>query len=123
MKNLTIENTRALLQNPSVQNTRNTVSVQVERPGQTPSVGRVNGNISFSESQKTFEGFLKTKIDEVNQLQKDADTAAQALASGKETNIHEVMIKLEKAEMATKMLTRVRNKFLKAYKEVMNMQV
>ena len=42
---------------------------------------------------------------------------------GENTNIHQVMISLEKARMSMELVVQVRNKVLEAYQNVMQMQV
>ena len=71
----------------------------------------------------SFGEILKTSLNEVNQLQKDADQAIQELAAGNEKDIHQTMIALEKAEISFQFMMQVRNKIIAAYQEVMRMQV
>jgi flagellar hook-basal body complex protein FliE len=71
----------------------------------------------------SFGDTLEQAIGKVNDLQKTADTKMQALATGDETNISEVMIAAEKADIALKLMMSVRNKVIDAYQEVMKMQV
>jgi flagellar hook-basal body complex protein FliE len=47
----------------------------------------------------------------------------QKVASGESTNISEVMIAAERADIALKLMMSVRNKVIDAYQEVMKMQV
>lgn len=70
----------------------------------------------------SFADQLKTRVDEVNQLQVDADKAMSEGAVGGASDIHETMIQLEKAELGLRYLTKFRNKALEAYNEVMRMQ-
>lgn len=70
-----------------------------------------------------FNEVLKKAISEVSGLEKEADEAVQDLISGGETNIHEAMIALQKADISFKVLMEVRDKIISAYKEVMRMQV
>ncbi len=72
---------------------------------------------------KSFADTLKDAVGTVNQLQKDSDKQAQMLATGKTTNIPEVMMAAEKADIAVRMMVQVRNKIIDAYNEVMKMQV
>ena len=71
----------------------------------------------------SFADSLKSAINEVNELQKVSDSKMQALATGENKNIPEVMLAVEKADIALKMLVQVRNKVIDAYQEVMKMQV
>ena len=74
-------------------------------------------------SQKNFADTLKEAVGTVNALHIDADTKAQALATGKSTDIPEVMMAAEKADIALRMMVQVRNKVIEAYQDVMKMQV
>lgn len=70
-----------------------------------------------------FGETLQSAIDEVNTLQKTADFKMQELATGKSNNIPDVMIAVEKADIAMKLMMSVRNKMIEAYQEVMKMQL
>ena len=74
-------------------------------------------------SDKSFADTLKEAVDNVNALQKQADVKMQELATGKTSNIPEVMMAAEKADIALRMMVQVRNKVIEAYQEVMKMQV
>jgi flagellar hook-basal body complex protein FliE len=50
----------------------------------------------------------------------DAQAARSALGEG---NLHETALALEKADVAMRVATRVRNKLVEAYQEVMRMSV
>ena len=79
--------------------------------------------ITRTDTKQTFSELLADQIMDVNNLQREADTAVQKLVSGKSKNIHETMLAVEKAEIAFKTMNQVRNKVIEAYKEVMRMQV
>lgn len=70
-----------------------------------------------------FTAYLKNSFDEVNKTLTSADKLANDLAVGKNENLHEAMIGMEKAEASFKLLVQVRNRALEAYHEVMRMQV
>lgn len=74
-------------------------------------------------SAPSFGDTLTEAIGKVNEMQKTADKQMQAVASGEQTNISEVMIAAEKADIALKLMMSVRNKVIDAYQEVMKMQV
>ena len=71
----------------------------------------------------SFEQMLKQSLNDVNQLQIDADKAVQALATGEEQDIHNTMIAMEKADIAFRLLMQVRNKVISAYETIMRMAV
>ncbi len=72
---------------------------------------------------ESFADALKDSISKVNDIQKEADVAIEALAKGESKNIHDTMIAVEKANLTFNMMLQVRNKLLAAYEEVMRMQV
>lgn len=86
---------------------------------------KINENIGAPSAHqgKSFAQTLREAVDHVNQLQTDADTAMQRLATGETKNIPEVMIAAEKADIALKLMMQVRNKIIDAYHEVSKMQV
>ena len=84
-----------------------------------PAVPRPAGG----EAAKSFGDLLKDAVDQVNQLQGQADRLADQLASGKLDNVHQVMIAMEKASLALQLTIQVRNKVIEAYQEIMRTQV
>ena len=67
--------------------------------------------------------FFNELVNKVNDLQVKSDRSIQALASGENKNLHEVMISMEKASLSFQFMSQVRNKAIEAYQEVMRMQV
>lgn len=86
--------------------------------GQDPSHKKENAQAAPG----TFADILKDSIKQVNSLQMDADKAIQDLTTGSTHNIHETMIAIEKAGISFKMMMRVRDNILEAYREIMHMQ-
>lgn len=84
---------------------------------ETPGVER------SGEAGKTFGDFLQDSIGQVNNLQNEANTAMQKLASGESRDMHETLLAVEKAEIAFKAMNQVRSKVIDAYKEIMRMQI
>jgi flagellar hook-basal body complex protein FliE len=75
------------------------------------------------ESGTSFKDVLMKNLNEVNQLQEDADTKLQNYMTGKTQNMGEVISASQKASMAFSMLTQIRNKLQDAYDEVKNLRV
>ncbi|MGR3179074.1 MAG: flagellar hook-basal body complex protein FliE [Candidatus Anammoxibacter sp.] len=71
----------------------------------------------------SFKNTLGNFVSDVNQMQLKADSAIEDFATGKITNMHEVMISMKKAEMSFQFLMETRNKLVEAYREVSRMQV
>jgi flagellar hook-basal body complex protein FliE len=76
-----------------------------------------------SDNNDSFGGFLMSAINGINQAQNDADHAIQELATGKEQDIHQTMIAIEKAEVSFQLMMQVRNKIVAAYETIMRMQI
>lgn len=72
---------------------------------------------------KTFSDTLKASVEKVNEFQSQADTAIKELVAGKNKNIHETLLAVERADISLKLMMQVRNKIVDAYKEIMRMQV
>ncbi len=81
------------------------------------------GQDGAGASKSDFGALLEKTVAEVERLQQEAAQAAEGMASGRTEGIHETMIALKKAELSFKMMMQVRNKIVKAYEEVMRMQV
>ncbi|MGR3219776.1 MAG: flagellar hook-basal body complex protein FliE [Candidatus Anammoxibacter sp.] len=71
----------------------------------------------------SFKNTLGSFVSDVNEMQLKADSSIEDFATGKITNIHEVMISMKKAEMSFQFLMETRNKLVEAYREVSRMQV
>lgn len=80
-------------------------------------------NPTQEKGEQGFTAYLKNSFDEVNRSIASADKLATDLAVGKNENLHEAMIGMEKAEASFKLLVQVRNRALEAYHEIMRMQV
>lgn len=74
-------------------------------------------------TEKPFIETLKESLAQVNNLQKDAGTAVNDLTTGKNQEIHQTMIAIEKADVSFQMMMQVRNKILSAYEEISRMQI
>lgn len=71
----------------------------------------------------SFKDVLMENIEQVNQLQQDAEMAIEDLGTGKRDDVASVLVAKQKADMAFQMLLQVRNKLVDAYEEVKQMRV
>lgn len=78
---------------------------------------------SAAEAESPFKNFLFDSIQQVNQMQQEADRAVEQLATGGEVSPAEVLTAVQKADLAFKMMIQVRNKLVDAYNEVQAMRV
>ncbi|MGM0873663.1 MAG: flagellar hook-basal body complex protein FliE [Bacillota bacterium] len=74
-------------------------------------------------SKTSFADTLKQSIDQINQSQIESDKMTEALATGKNVELHDVMITAQKASVTMTLAVEVRNKAIEAYQEMMRMQV
>ncbi len=84
-----------------------------------------SNNISktLKETNASFGETLNQAIADVNSLQTEAGKAVDKMVSGEATDLHEVMIAVEKARTSFDLLMEIRNKTIDVYREIMRMQV
>lgn len=70
----------------------------------------------------SFSDTMKDSLKQVNDMQAEKKTMIQSFASGETQNVHELMITMQKAGIAMRMTSAVRNKLLESYKELMRTQ-
>ncbi|MCQ2523920.1 MAG: flagellar hook-basal body complex protein FliE [Lachnospiraceae bacterium] len=78
------------------------------------------------KSGNMFDAILNGAIDNINKTNSylsDAENAEISFALGETENTHDLMIALQKASTALQYTVAVRDKFLEAYKEIMQMQI
>ncbi|MER3522564.1 MAG: flagellar hook-basal body complex protein FliE [Ignavibacteria bacterium] len=85
--------------------------------------GRRNVEKLLKETNISFSETLNQAVRDVNALQGEAGKAIERMVSGEATDLHEVMIAVEKAKTSFELLMEIRNKAIDAYKEIMRMQV
>ncbi|MGA2397566.1 MAG: flagellar hook-basal body complex protein FliE [Steroidobacteraceae bacterium] len=71
-----------------------------------------------------FASLMKDSVDRIAAMQNQATALAGAYESGdKSVDLAKVMLEVQKADLAFRAMTQVRNKLLDAYTQVMNMSV
>jgi flagellar hook-basal body complex protein FliE len=71
-----------------------------------------------------FADVLKQGIDQVNQTQQSAASLATKFEQGVPgVELPQVMLEMQKANVSFRALTEVRNRFVSAYQEIMNMPI
>lgn len=70
-----------------------------------------------------FMSALTSAVDSVNQTQQAAATAAEQLATGQASNVHDVVVALEKADLALQLTVQTTQRAVEAYREISRMQV
>jgi len=92
--------------------------VDVERPHRTNELApdRASTGPSFGEA-------MEQALRDVEQGLERADAAAAGHIAGDGSDLHNVLLEMERADLSLRALMQVRNKLLDAYREVMRMQV
>jgi len=88
-----------------------------------PGLDKVKAPVDQQGGGKPFSQVLNDAVQDINQLQKDADEAIASVQLGNTASVHEAVIALEKADISFRAMMQVRNKILEAYQEVMRTQV
>ncbi len=70
-----------------------------------------------------FADMLGQAIGELQAVSDNANASVNALATGQDVELHDVMIALEAENLAIGLATNVRNKAIEAYHEVFRMQI
>jgi flagellar hook-basal body complex protein FliE len=95
----------------------------------TLSLSQIQQPLSLEKSMKGqvegagFGDVLKKSLESVNANIQEASQMTEGLVSGQHSNIHETMIAMEKSTISFRMLTKVQQKVIAAYQDVMRMQV
>jgi flagellar hook-basal body complex protein FliE len=82
--------------------------------GSTPASGANDG--------EGFSSLLTDAMKQVQQLDGSAGQQVTSLLKGDRSDVHNVMIAVEKADIAFQLMMQVRNKIVSAYQEVSRMQ-
>jgi flagellar hook-basal body complex protein FliE len=92
----------------------NNIQKSVPQPAASPAGEKSSGS--------SFGNVLEDAIKQVNSLETNSQTEMNKFLS-EETDIHTVMMALEKADISFQVMMQVRNKIVSAYQEIMKTQV
>jgi flagellar hook-basal body complex protein FliE len=70
-----------------------------------------------------FGNMLSGAVDKLDNMQTQANTASQQLATGQASDISQVTMQVENASLALQLAVEVRNKAVDAYQDLFRMQV
>ena len=96
--------------NPIV--TRGTDSLSMKGLGASEPTGSAN-----------FKDLLEKSLGEVNDLQSEAEEKINKFATGEVTDVKDVMVAVEEANLAFQFTLQIRNKIVEAYQEISRLQV
>ena len=80
-------------------------------------------NLVQPSRSSSFVEALQASLEQVNRLQLEADARINGLASGKQSDIHQTTIAVEKANVSFELLMQIRSKVISAYEKIMHMQI
>lgn len=87
-----------------------------------PNVQQPSSAIQPDNEDGNFGSALKTAINQVESMHSSAEQQVTDLLKGDRSDVHNVMIAVEKADVAFQLMMQVRNKIVSAYQEVSRMQ-
>jgi flagellar hook-basal body complex protein FliE len=101
-------------------------SLSTQVHGVANNVGALNpSTLKTQQAQPgSFANILKEGVGQVNQAQVRASDMATAFERGTPgVELSDVMLEMQKANVSFRALTEVRNRFVSAYQEIMNMPI
>jgi flagellar hook-basal body complex protein FliE len=75
-----------------------------------------------SASESGFRDVLHSAIDDIQQLEGQANAKVAGVIEGSGTDVHTALIAVEKADLSFQLMMQVRNKIVSAYEEISRMQ-
>jgi len=98
--------------------------ISIGATGNTPLQGPGRSAVPAANDQVSgFKDMLGDYLNQVSQMQGQADKAVRDLATGKLDNVHEVVVAMSEADLSFRLMMQIRNRLVEAYKEIMRMQV
>jgi len=95
----------------------------ISSQGPSPLQPTQGTNASQKIEGPDFKKHLMDNIQQVNNLQQEADVAIEDLVAGRRDDMESVLMAKQKADVAFQMLLQVRNKLMDAYEEVKQIRV
>jgi len=94
-------------------------------------IGRIQGVGAIAQTGATaaakpaggFADLLGKAIGQLQAVSDNADAKVNAMASGQDVELHDVMLAVETESIAMSLATTIRNKAVEAYQEVFRMQM
>jgi flagellar hook-basal body complex protein FliE len=82
----------------------------------------IGGSMTSPGESGGFGDVLKNAITQVSTMQNSADAQVNTLLQGGNADMSQVMISVEKADVAFQLMMQVRNKIVSAYQDIEKMQ-
>jgi len=91
--------------------------------GSAPDAGALTAPHFGAHGPGGFASLITQGLQQVNSQLQVAESGLQGLALGQGGNLHELMIKLEEADLSFRLLMQTRNRLLESWQDIMRMQV
>ena len=88
--------------------------IQPVQPGMPDKPGKSKA-IANDPSVPSFKDTLKTFLKDVNSMQHHADQSIEKMVAGEITDVHQVMLAVEEANLTFNLMMEVRGKMIDAY--------
>lgn len=75
------------------------------------------------EVKNSFLEALKSAIEKVDELQKEADQLTTKALTSQGVDFYEAILSMQKADLSVQLLSTIKNKIIKAYEELTRIQV
>ncbi len=106
---------------------------QIALPSDAPSGGAADGGIPIgggtegvsgvSDGGQGFGGMLADQVKSLQGLQDDAASQSQALATGQAEDVSQVVMSVERAQLAMQLAAQLRDKGVESFQEIFRTQV
>ena len=83
-----------------------------------PQIKNIPSTPAIGKDEPSFSDVLSSVFNDVNRMQHNADQSVQKLATGEITDVHQVMVAMNEADVAFKLMMEIRNKLISAYKQI-----
>lgn len=90
-------------------------------PDETDSASLQSSPLNPDQSSG-FLGALHSAMNDMQQLQGQAETKVAGVLEGTGSDVHSALIAVEKADLSFQLMMQVRNKIVSAYEEISRMQ-
>ncbi len=94
--------------------------------GALPPVGATGITPAATARPQPAAGFgdtMKQGLEQVSNLERQADEVTKSLATGGPATVHDLMVANTKASLGVDLLVQTRNRAVEAYQEIMRMQL
>jgi flagellar hook-basal body complex protein FliE len=90
-------------------------------PAEADSASLQSSSLGVGE-ESGFLNVLHSAMDDMQQLQGQAETKVAGVLEGNGADVHTALIAVEKADLSFQLMMQVRNKIVSAYEEISRMQ-